>query len=737
MILVFRIRATLIVPSEYNFEHSEYDMRSLRLSFFLTIGALLSLQSFAQNSPLTKSLEFGSYMVGFKTELHHDYTRNYLSNVDPNTNEPVSDYKPRPMQIAVWYPAKSNSGTQLKIRDYLYTSASRDTIARLNDRLIHQLDSIFVNQTSFLGALNKEGLKRTLDIPTSAYFDASPEKGSFPVIIYSSAQSNGIFSNTVLCELLASHGYIVVTTPPKPTGSLPFYDATLGDIKFLRGYVQSLKNADLQRIGAVGYADVFSALALAQNDFSIKAVAGLVNNFGTPFYNTTKQNHPYLDEYNLRVPFMNITGTNYQLVPNNIAPSFDKVVYTNAYSLQFKDAVPVSFSSEFMLRWILNLDNPNQGIFYNEDASLIAFEWMNKYVLAFLNAYVKDSKEDLRFLKQTDQNTEITTDALSLYFNEALTIPPTDAQFRNIVQNVSMEEAYKTWKTTKADNPNYVVMNGSGFLNFWGYQLIGQGNYSDAITAFEINATDFTTDPNLLDSWGEGLLAAGKKEEAAEKFKQVLNWNPPAPQATLDNSISLLRELGFKVDSSGNVDAVPGNWEPSLDPQPMGERKNDNLFNGVQAFDDPTRVSPNRKVSGKIGDIAITVEYGAPSVKGRTLVGGLIPGYRTWRTGANEATVITFDENVYVEGKPVPKGSYGLFASAGEEKWTLILNRDYAQWGAFTYNANDDFLRANVPVETRDHVEEMKFSFEKNHDESTILVLRWGTLAIPFTITAQ
>lgn len=712
-------------------------MRLLRLSFILTLASILNLESHAQNSPLTESLEFGTYAVGFKTELKLDYTRNYLSNVDPNTNKPIPDYKPRPMQIAIWYPAKQGSGKQLKIRDYLYTSASRDSVAILTQQLKHQLDSIFVNQTSFLGVLDKEGLSKTLDIATSANADAIPERGSFPVIIYSSAQSNGVFSNAVLCELLASHGYIVVTTPPKPTGSLSFYDATLGDIKFLRGYIESLDNADLDRIGAVGYADVFSALALAQNDFSIKAVAGIANNFGGPFYNTTKQNYPYLDEYNLRVPFLNVIGTNYQLIPNNITSSFDKVVYTNSYSLQFKDAVPVSFSSEFMYRWILNLDNPNQGIFYNESASLIAFEWMNKYVLAFLNAYVKESEKDFHFLQDVSPGDETVNDLLSLSFNKALTIPPTDTQFRNTVQNISMNEAYKTWKATKADNPNYVIMNGSGFLNFWGYQLIGQGKYNDAITAFEINATDFTTDPNLLDSWGEGLLAAGKREEAAKKFKQVLNWVPAAPQATIDNSISLLRELGYKVDSTGAVSADPGNWTPSTGDQPMGKRSNDHLYNGVQPFDDLARVSPNREATGKAGNIGIKVEYGAPSVNGRTLVGGLIPGYRTWRTGANEATVITFEKDVYVEGNPVPKGSYGLFTSADSENWTLILSRDFAQWGAFTYNANNDFLRAKVPVETRDHVEEMKFDFERNQDDSTVLVLRWGTLAIPFIIQAQ
>src|SRR5476649_2069893 len=81
----------------------------------------------------------------------------------------------------------------------------------------------------------------------------------------------------------------------------------------------------------------------------------------------------------------------------------------------------------------------------------------------------------------------------------------------------------------------------------------------------------------------------------------------------------------------------------------------------------------------------ITITYSRPNVKGRLIFGGINPYGQVWRTGANSATVINFSENVIMEGRSVPAGSYSLFTIPDKDEWTVILNKTVKQWGAYSY----------------------------------------------------
>src|SRR6476660_6493757 len=81
-------------------------------------------------------------------------------------------------------------------------------------------------------------------------------------------------------------------------------------------------------------------------------------------------------------------------------------------------------------------------------------------------------------------------------------------------------------------------------------------------------------------------------------------------------------------------------------------------------------VSPKASAEGK----GVKVTYGQPSKKGREIFGKLVPFGQVWRTGANEASEITFNKDVTVGGKPVKAGTYTLFTIPKETEWTVILN---------------------------------------------------------------
>lgn len=108
--------------------------------------------------------------------------------------------------------------------------------------------------------------------------------------------------------------------------------------------------------------------------------------------------------------------------------------------------------------------------------------------------------------------------------------------------------------------------------------------------------------------------------------------------------------------------------------------------------------SPVAKVSGTTASgTTINIRYNQPSVRGRSIGKDLepLPG-KVWRTGADSATAFEISKDVKVEGKSLPAGKYGLFTIANGDDWTIIFNKTWKQWGAFTYKETDDVLRVNV-----------------------------------------
>lgn len=147
--------------------------------------------------------------------------------------------------------------------------------------------------------------------------------------------------------------------------------------------------------------------------------------------------------------------------------------------------------------------------------------------------------------------------------------------------------------------------------------------------------------------------------------------------------------------------------------------------------DDSNRASKNGLTEGTIGAAEIKITYGRPKVKGRTIWGALVPYNAVWRAGADEATTITFSQDVEVEGQAVPAGTYSLFFLPQEDEWTLILNKVANQWGAFRYDEAEDRLRVQVEPEPAEHVEELTYEIEGDQ-----VVLRWEKLAVPVTISS-
>jgi hypothetical protein len=148
--------------------------------------------------------------------------------------------------------------------------------------------------------------------------------------------------------------------------------------------------------------------------------------------------------------------------------------------------------------------------------------------------------------------------------------------------------------------------------------------------------------------------------------------------------------------------------------------------------------SPACTLKQRVGLTDIEIVYSRPGVKDRTIFGGIVPYGQVWRTGANQATKVTFSTPVKLEGIDIPAGTYALFSIPGESEWTIIINKNAAQFGAFQYNQKDDLVRFKVtPVTLAESIETFTIEFNHIRDESAVLNLVWNKTVVPIHLTVD
>jgi hypothetical protein len=141
------------------------------------------------------------------------------------------------------------------------------------------------------------------------------------------------------------------------------------------------------------------------------------------------------------------------------------------------------------------------------------------------------------------------------------------------------------------------------------------------------------------------------------------------------------------------------------------------------------RASPHEKVTATVNGHKVTIEYGRPSKKGREIFGGLVPWDKVWRTGADEATVLTTDGPLTIGNIKLQKGSYAIFTIPGQREWKLIVNKNPKQWGAFSYDPKEDVgTTPMVATGTGAAVEQFTIALEPQ-GKKAVLKMSWDKTA--------
>ena len=161
------------------------------------------------------------------------------------------------------------------------------------------------------------------------------------------------------------------------------------------------------------------------------------------------------------------------------------------------------------------------------------------------------------------------------------------------------------------------------------------------------------------------------------------------------------------------------------------------VFSITQAQLKTPQPSPTQTISQNFGISNIELSYSRPGMKGRKIFGDLVPFGSVWRTGANQATTISFGDEVSIGGTKIPAGKYGLLSIPEKDNWTVIITRlDTANQGA--YNKNNDVARVNVkPAKTQTPVESFTIMFANVKPTSCELHMQWENTDVSLPITTD
>ena len=148
------------------------------------------------------------------------------------------------------------------------------------------------------------------------------------------------------------------------------------------------------------------------------------------------------------------------------------------------------------------------------------------------------------------------------------------------------------------------------------------------------------------------------------------------------------------------------------------------------------QTSPRDTVRATAGAAELLIDYGRPSVRGRTVWGGtLVPFNTIWRTGANAATQLRTSRDLDIGGVAVPAGTYTLWTWPAQDGYQLVINKQTGQWGT-EYSQAQDLGRVPLRATTLSQpVEQFTFRIDPSGSGGTIRMM-WGDreLSVPFTV---
>ncbi len=481
----------------------------------------------------------GPHGVGLRVVHQYDFSRSYRGATDPVTGEAVTGEKARPIQTLIWYPA-AKSGTPLRYNDYLRLSATEEVFGRSDAEIAAATSGLLRTVGS---ALPPARLQAETGRTMWATLDAAPAPGKFPVVIYAPSFGAPAYENADLAEYLASHGYVVIASPSigargrGMTADVEGISAQVGDIGFLIAFARSLPQADLDQVAVVGFSwggisNVFAAArdnridALVSLDGSVRYYPGLV------------ESAKYVTPARITTPFLFVAAKpdaieDMQLPGLDSSTSFlNKLKYADFHRVTMNQMVHGNFAS--------------RQVAFTPDAGFAAFTraeveqsygWTARYVLRFLDAYLKADASAAAFLEADPERNGVPRHLLAITSRKSTGPPPTRETLAAQLAARGFDAIPQVYAEMRARDSGFELTEED--LNSWGYGLLQRGDNKAAIAVLKLATTLFPKSFNTYDSLGEAYQADGNKPLAIASYRKSLELNPAN-----QNAVDRIKAMG-------------------------------------------------------------------------------------------------------------------------------------------------------------------------------------------------
>ncbi|SFR34733.1 Alpha/beta hydrolase family protein [Robiginitalea myxolifaciens] len=489
----------------------------------------------AQTSLAEIDLDYGNYTVGFQHYTLSDNTRTY-NRIYDYSNEKIA----RPIPISLWYPAEANSSTitPLKVLDYLEILKEEEEWEHLpNEQILNW----------FYYANTPQNQKHLPEV-SQAHPNAPKLNGKFPVVVYAPSFQASSIENFGLCEYLASHGYVVISSPSRGTETRWFIDnypmemeTQARDVEFLirEAKKQSIVDPDLVALMGFSFGGLSNIVVQNRND-AVKAVVSLDGTeryqyellMKSPFTYPDKLDVPYLHMAQKVIPKQVLEADNIPEALNTTFQLYDSISLTQAYKVRFHNLTHSHFST---LGVLFSNRDPRQD--KSDPKIMESYKLMAAFTLNFLNTHLQ-----LNSTSPNDQSNDLGEFSDS---SELLTVERKTGgkdsfnykDFNDLASTQNYENLIPLYDSLKAAHPELALPE--GVLNTLGLQLVFNPEKGSAgISVFLLALHLYPNSANLYDSMAEGYLFLGEEQNAKDSFKKSLELNPEN-----QNAIKRLQEL--------------------------------------------------------------------------------------------------------------------------------------------------------------------------------------------------
>lgn len=464
-------------------------------------------------------LGLGIYNVGFKIITLTDYGRSYDQSHGRN------------IPIGIWYPAVNKLGDSfMKFGEYIYAHAfeeNQDEPESVNrEAILNWYKQYSGHRNTTTEFINDIAAQRT-----NAIENAKASNDRFPLVVYSCGYDRGFHENTVLCEFLASHGFVVAMTSAQGMFAkeddnwLLNVQGQAADVSYIINELNGLSNVDIDRVGLIGYDEgglVSIISSLKNNDVDL-----VITYDGKQEYEFDQicERLPYFDGIKMNAAFVQMSAgrdVKSRKPKTHDFRFYKQTKFVDSYSIIFNELINYEFPSDHLFNYVnTGLDSLVTDLAGVNDSYRIICEMS----LKFLNTYLKQNLARNKFEELSGSLKKYSSDKLVAINSRAAVEKSLNLrELFQLIENNGIDEALIVYATRLVNDPKGILSESE--LNGLGYHLLRSDMLDAAVKIFELNVDQNPESWNVYDSLGEAYMYVENIEKAVTSYRKSLELNP-------------------------------------------------------------------------------------------------------------------------------------------------------------------------------------------------------------------